>query len=417
MDKIKAPRGAPDVLPPTSELLAEVEGLARTLFDRYGYRRIDVPVFEQTELFVRSVGEGSDIVRKEMYSFTDRSGRPLTLRPEGTASVVRAFVEHRLDGSMPLPVRLSYLGPMFRYERPQSGRNRQFLQAGVECIGSSSPVVDAEVILLGTEFFKGLRLGVELLLNTMGCAKDQAAYGPHLVRMLDARFEDLCPDCHERLKTNPLRVFDCKVPECQALVRSADIEPINELVCDDCREHHEHLQQILEAMGVAWRDAPDLVRGLDYYTRTIFEFDLSALGARSAVCGGGRYDGLVEELGGPALPAVGLAIGIEPTMVALRGREEDAAWKPDVCIMYLSSQLAPIAMALARDLRAAGKRVIVTDDGTRSLKSQLRTADRTGARRAVILGPDEMQRGVATVRDLESKSQEEVPLGEVVAQC
>lgn len=414
MTRFKAPRGAPDVLPPASELLAEVEALARVLFDRYGYRRIDTPAFEHTEVFLRTVGESSDIVRKEMYTFFDRSGRSLTLRPEGTAPVVRAFVEHNLAGSMPLPVRLSYLGPMFRYERPQSGRTRQFLQIGVEALGSAAPAVDAEVIVLAAELFAGLGLAPELLLNSMGCRADQQAYARSLQEMLAPHGDAMCDDCEQRLRTNPLRVFDCKVPGCREILASGEIVAISESLCEDCTAHFEAVQRILEALGVAWRNDPSLVRGFDYYTRTVFEFDLASLGSRSAVAGGGRYDGLVEELGGAPLPGVGLAVGVEPTMVALRSRREPSGWTPDVFVAWLADDLAPVAMALSRDLRAAGLRVTTADDASRSLKAQLRTADRMGAARVVILGPDEVGRGAAAVRDLGAQTQEEIPLTDVV---
>lgn len=412
MTRAKAPRGVPDILPPASELLSELEDRARVLFDRYGYRRIETPVFEHTEVFIRTIGESSDIVRKQMYTFTDGADRSLTLRPEGTAPVVRAFVEHRLDGTMPMPARLYYIGPMFRYERPQKGRQRQFFQIGVEAVGSASPVVDAEVIMLGVEFFRGLGLEPELLLNSMGCAADRERYAPQLRADLADRADDLCDDCLERLKTNPLRVFDCKNPDCQKVLRR-DVQPISEFLCADCTVHYRGVQEILEALGVAWTSAPELVRGFDYYTRTVFEYDLASLGARSAIGGGGRYDGLVEEFDGPPLPGVGLAVGVWPTMVALTElRGEIEGWTPDVYVAWLEG-LAPVAMATALDLRNAGLRVTVSDE-TRSLRAQLRAADRYGAARAVILGPDEVRRGVATVRDLAAGTQDEIPLKDLV---
>lgn len=386
---------------------------ARSLFDRYGYRRIELPIFEHTEVFDRSVGQGSDIVvQKQMYTFTDPRGRSLTLRPDGTAGTVRAFVEHRLDGSMPMPVRLWYFCPFFRYERPQQGIDRQFFQVGVECIGTASPVADAEVIALGVQFFESLGLQPHLLLNSIGCPEDRQRYIPALREALGDRIEDLCDDCHRRLGSNPLRMFDCKVAADRRIMRGDEIPRISEFLCDACKEHHAALQRILEALGVPWKDAVDLVRGLDYYTRTVFEFDLPSLGTRTSLGGGGRYDGLVEELGGSPTPALGFAMGVTRILEALRGSKDPAGWRPDVYVIWLEG-LAEVATAAAIDLRRAGLRVVCADEA-KSLRAQLRVADRMGAVRAVILGPDEVQRGVATIRDMTTGDQREVALSGLV---
>ncbi len=409
MTKQKGPRGAADILPPDSELLSELEDKARSLFDRYGYRRVEIPIFEHTEIFDRSVGASSDvIVQKQMYTFQDAGGRSLTLRPEGTAGVVRAFLEHRPDASLGLPLRLFYMGPFFRYERPAKGVERQFYSAGVECIGSGSPVVDAELIALGAQFFASCDLRPELLLNSIGCPQDRERYFPVLRASLAEHIDDLCDDCHRRLETNPLRVFDCKVPSDQKIIRK-HAPTIREFLCEECKEHHAAVERILETLGIAWKDAPDLVRGLDYYTRTVFEFVDPAV---RTLLAGGRYDLLVEQLGGSPTPAVGFGLGLSRTMAAMRGRAP-AAWVPDVHVIWLKEDLAEVAIATAMDLRNAGLRVTLSD-AARSTRSQMNEANRLGARRVVILGPDEVAKRVATVRDMESGEQREVALDYLV---
>lgn len=409
----KAPRGAPDVFPPTSDVVERLESVARELFRVFGYRRIDTPVFEHTEVFARGLGESSDIVSKEMYTFQDRSERSLTLRPEGTAGVVRAYVEHGLHQQIPQPARLFYMGPMFRYERPQAGRKRQFLQFGPEAIGSDSPVVDAEIILWGVRFFAAAGLQPELLLNSMGCPADREAYGPLIRAALSEHSEEMCDDCIKRLETNPLRVFDCKVESCRDIIDSVDVVPLSETLCADCREHHRAVQSNLEVLGVRWKDAPKLVRGMDYYTRTVFEFDMVELGARSAVAGGGRYDGLVELFGGQPTPAVGMAVGVEPTLVALSQLGEFEAPRPDIYFGFLSEELAGVSMALSMDIRSAGL-VCITSDGSRSAKSLLRSAARHNAKFVVIFGERDAEAGAVQVKNLDTGEQTEVALDGVV---
>jgi histidyl-tRNA synthetase len=408
-DRVKAPRGAPDLLPPDSELLSELEGNARLLFDRYGYRRIELPVFEHTELFERTVGEGSDVVvQKQMYTFPDAADRLLTLRPEGTAGAVRAFIDKRPDNTLGAPVRLYYMGPFFRYERPGKGTDRQFFVAGVEVFGSPSPVLDAETIALAAQFFDAAGVKPTLLLNTLGCPDDRPAYLEELRKSLADHVDELCDDCHRRLEVNPMRCLDCKVPEDRKLVRK--LAPvIKDWVCADCKEHHTTVERILESLGIPHQDDPYLVRGLDYYTRTVFEFVVEGLPTLGA---GGRYDLLVEQLGGPATPAVGFGIGLTRTMAALKDRE-GASWHPDAHVIWLPDVLPDIAMALALDLRTAGLRVTVSDEA-KSMRSQLRHVDRLGAKVAVILGPDEVSRQVAKVKNMESGTEREVPFGELV---
>jgi len=409
LTKTKGPRGAGDILPPASELLTELEDTARVLFDRFGYRRIETPIFEHTEVFQRAVGETSEVVlEKQMYTFNDARGRSFSLRPEATGGIARAVVEHNLAKSEALPLRLSLMGWMFRYERPQKGRTRQFHQIDAEVIGSAEPTIDAELIVLASQFFDAIGLAPRLHLNSMGDSADRERYFPVLREAIGDRSEDMCDDCHVRLKNNPLRVFDCKVPGCRKILRGDDIPPITEFLCEECRTHYAAVQETLEAVGVAWIDDPHLVRGFDYYTRTVFEFDLEGFGARSVVCGGGRYDGLVELLGGPPTPAAGFAVGTEPVMVALREARKADARGPDVFVAWMTG-LASVAMATALDLRKAELRVVVSD-APRSLKAQLRSADRLGAQRVVILGPDEVSKRVATVRDMASSEQREVAL-------
>jgi histidyl-tRNA synthetase len=404
MARFKAPRGVPDVLPPTSELFSEVESLARRLFESYGYRRIETPVFEHTDLFARTAGESSDvIVQKQMFTFPDARGRSLTLRPEGTAGVVRAYVEHHPDQTLGSPVRLWYSGPFFRYERPAKGVDRQYFSVGVECIGSASPVTDAEVIALSTQFFSAAGLSPQLQLNTIGCPEDRKRYFPALREALEPYIDEMDDDCHRRLETNPMRVFDCKVPHDRKIVRE-HAPTIREYICAECKEHFAAVESMLEALGIAWTDAPDLVRGLDYYTRTVFEYVVPNFPSPG---GGGRYDLLVEELGGPTTPATGFGLGLSRT-VTLLSEGYEPTWYVDAHVVWLEG-LAEIAMATAMDLRRVGLRVTMSDEA-RSLRSQLREADRLSARRAVILGPDEFAKRVATVRDLGSGEQREIAL-------
>ncbi len=411
----QAPRGVPDLLPPSSELLTSLEDAARSLFERHGYRRIETPVFEQTEVFQRAAGDASEVVLdKQMYTFTDRRDRSFTLRPDATAGIARAFIEHELGKKQALPVRLSMMGWMFRYERPQKGRTRQFHQIDAECIGSAHPIVDAELIGLASQFFAAVGLEPQLYLNSMGHPEDRVRYFEVLRQALEDKIDDLCGDCHVRLVKNPLRVFDCKVASCQKILRGGDVPLITEFLCDECRAHFDSVQEILETLGIVWKNDPHLVRGFDYYTRTVFEFVLEGFGARGTICGGGRYDGLIELLGGASTPAAGFAVGTEPVMVALREQRELEVVRPDVYVVWLEG-LAGIAMATAFDLRAAGLAVIVSDE-PKSMRAQIRAADRSGAAHAVILGTDEVGRGMANIRDLRAGDQREVALGQLVGE-
>ncbi len=407
-DRIKAPRGAPDALPPSSELLSQLEANARAMFDTYGYRRVDTPIFEHTELFARTVGAGSDVVvQKQMFTFEDAAKRSLTLRPEGTAGVVRAYIDKRPDNMLGSPVRLYYIGPFFRHERPAKGVYRQFISAGVECIGSASPVLDVEVIALAAQFFAAAEVSPTLLLNTIGCPNDRPAYLDALKKSLEDHYDELCDDCHRRLETNPMRVLDCKVPGDRKIVRK--VAPIiTDYICAECKEHHATVERMLESLGIASKSDPFLVRGLDYYTRTVFEFVVEGFPTLGA---GGRYDLLVEQLGGPSTPAVGFGLGLTRTMDAIGERE--SGWRPDVHLAWLADVPPEVALATAMDLRKAGLRVTVSD-AARTMRSQMREADRLGAIKVVILGPDEVSRRVAKVKDMGSGDERDVAFDDLI---
>jgi histidyl-tRNA synthetase len=408
-DRVKAPRGTSDLLPPESELLSEFEEAARTLADLYGYRRIESPIFEHTDLFERTVGESSDVVvQKQMFSFPDGRGRSLTLRPEGTAGAVRAYIDKRPDTTLGSPVRLWYIGPYFRYERPAKGVERQFRQFGVECIGSAAPALDAEVIALAVQFYEAIGVKPTLLLNTIGCPNDRSDYLQALRASLSEHVDDLCDDCHRRLETNPMRVFDCKIAADQKIIRK-HAPVIRDFICAECKEHHAIVERILESLGIASKDDPYLVRGLDYYTRTVFEFVVDGL---PSLGGGGRYDLLVEQLGGAATPALGFGLGLTRAMLA---REAESTWSVDVHVIWLADVLPEIALAIALDLRKRGLRVTFSDEA-RSMRSQLNEANRLGASRVVILGPDEVSRSVAKVKEMASGDEREIALKDLVGE-
>lgn len=407
----RAPRGTRDVLPPQSWAWQEVTRLAMDTFGRSGYAPAETPAFEHTEVFERGVGQDSEVVTKQMYTFTDRGGRSLTLRPEGTAPVVRAVLEHGLERG-PLPVKLAYAGPMFRQERPQKGRYRQFFQVGIEAIGSSEPAVDAEVIEIGVRFLREAGVEARLHLNSIGhVAPDcRTAYIEILVAFLRDRAGDLAEEDRERVDTNPLRTFDSKEPATRAVM--IDAPRIADHLCPACKEHHDEVKALLESLGIAFTEDATLVRGLDYYTRTAFEFVGAALGAQDAVGGGGRYDGLAEALGGASLPGIGFALGLDRILLSAgeaRGRPPIAAY-----VVALGDAARRAALPLATRLRTAGLGAEL-DLAGRSMKGQMKDADRHGARFAVIVGDDELAAGEATVKELASGEQRRVPLDDLEA--
>lgn len=413
---IKAVRGTRDLLPPETALWNFVESTAREVFRTYNFQEIRTPIFEETQLFARSVGEETDIVSKEMYTWEDRGraasekGQSLTLRPENTAGVVRAYIEHKL-WERPGVQKLYYIGPQFRRERPQKGRYRQFYQVGAEAIGpptagSESPLRDAELLEMLATLLD--RLGIRnwtLELNSVGCANDRKTYDEALRQALDPVKARMCVDCQRRAVTNPLRVFDCKVPEDQPIIET--LPRISQYLDEPCRAHFNAVQEILKAVGVPFVLNDRLVRGLDYYTRTAFEFTHGALGAQNAILGGGRYDGLSESLGGPQAPGIGFAIGEDRVVLALQEAARQVAKPADVYIAPLGEGMNREAARLARELRQAG---IVVDVGEESfrLKKSLETAARLGARFALIVGENEVQSGMFALKHLASGQQESV---------
>lgn len=406
------PRGTNDILPGEVEKWQQLEEILRQTAGLYGYREIRTPVFEHTELFQRGVGETTDIVEKEMYTFMDRGQRSLTLRPEATASVVRAFVENKLFAE-PQPTKLYYIGPMFRYDRPQAGRYRQFHQFDVEVLGSNEPMVDAEVIAMAMDIYRRLGLkGLQVELNSVGCPVCRPVHRQALLEFFGAKKSRLCPTCQDRYQRNPLRILDCKSPVCQEL--AAEAPNIDRHLCPNCASHFEAVCEQLEALGVPYRLNPRLVRGLDYYVQTAFEIVAEGIGAQSSVGGGGRYDGLIEQIGGPALPGIGFALGMERILLAMekQGIKLTREAPIDVYIAPLGDKAQIPAALLAQILRQAGL-AVERDYLRRSLKAQLKAADRFKVKYSVILGDDEVLNKQAVLRDMQDSSQMVLDLDDV----
>jgi len=411
--EIKAPRGTYDILTPDSAAWHYLEGVLRSTAELYGYREVRTPMFEHTELFERGVGSSTDVVSKEMYTFFDRSQRSLTLRPENTASCVRAFIEHRVYSGM-LPVKWYYIGSMFRYDRPQTGRFRQFNQFGVEVFGSRSPGLDAEVIILLVHILANLGLDeYELHLNSVGCPECRAIYREKLIAHITPVKESLCDDCQQRYLVNPLRVLDCKNNKCHKSIEG--YPTLAEHLCDNCREHYSRVQEILANHGIDYLHDDNLVRGLDYYTNTAFEIHIPGIGAQSAVGGGGRYDGLVEECGGPPTPGVGFAMGLERLLLALSQIKAEEASNAglDVFVITTGEDYDDLAFKVVQELRLAGI-IADKDHNTRGLKAQMKYADRLGATLAVIIGDDEVRNYQLTIRKMSTGEQESVVLSEAI---
>ncbi len=398
--KISSVKGFHDVLPDECARWNWIESRARELFARYNFAEIRIPIVERTELFGRSIGETTDIVEKEMYTFADRDGSSLTLRPEGTASVVRAYVEHALQLREAV-AKLFYLGPMFRRERPQKGRLRQFSQIGVEVIGRDDAAIDAEVLLLLGDLLAALQIrGAQIELNSLGDAACRPGYRAALLAYGEAHRADLCDNCSRRLTRNPLRLLDCKDRACRET--TADAPVMLDHLCDPCRAHFDTVRAILAREGVEPRLNPRMVRGLDYYVRTAFEVVAAGLGAQNAVGGGGRYDGLVKDLGGPDAPGIGFALGIERLVLAMVDATAAGPLPPEVFVAPLGAAAEAEAMHLAHQWRQDGIRVDMAS-GRKSLKSQMRLADKAGARYVLILGEDELAARALTVRDMVAK--------------
>ncbi len=408
----QAPRGTTDILPQEQPYWRFVEQKAVSVCQLYGYERIDNPAFEDTGLFVRTVGSGTDIVEKEMYTFEDKGGDSITLRPEGTAPVCRAYLEHGLH-NLPQPVKLYYLASIFRYERPQAGRYRQHHQFGYEAIGDDDPVLDAEVIDMAWQLFLSLGLKrLSLNLNSIGCKECRPGYLARLKEYYADHIGELCPDCKVRLERNPLRLLDCKNRVCQQMAES--VPKSIDYLCPPCEEHFSQLKKYLGLLSLPFVVDHLLVRGLDYYTRTVFEVQPEKGGAQSTLGGGGRYDDLIEELGGKPAPAVGFAAGIERIILNLKkqGVAVPTLPGPQVFIAYLGEAAGDEAMKLASALRRADVGVIESTGG-RSLKAQLRQADNLGVRHTVIIGEQELQAGMAVLRDMTTSEQKDVPFDQL----
>lgn len=405
--QIKAPRGTYDILPPDSLKWHYMERIMMETAELYGYQEIRTPIFEHTELFERGVGETTDIVSKEMYTFTDKSERSLTLRPEATATCARALIEHSIYGGV-MPVKWYYLGPMFRYDRPQTGRYRQFRQFGVEVFGSNSPYLDAEVIILLVDILN--RLGLkeyELHLNSVGCPDCRQVYRDKLIAHITPVTDKLCKDCQVRYTKNPLRVLDCKVESCHTAI--ADYPIIKDSLCRGCETHYETVKKVINDNNINFIHDDNLVRGLDYYTNTAFEIHIPGIGAQSAIGGGGRYNGLVKACGGPDVPGVGFALGMERILLALESINGELVDNSlvDVFVIAKGAELEAISMQLVNKLRKAN---IKTDKdyADRSIKAQMKHANRLGAKIAIIIGEDEVNNNYFTVRDMAKGEQLQV---------
>lgn len=404
---VQALKGFKDILPDEVGIWQHIEAVARDIFHRFGFAEIKVPILEKTELFVRSIGEATDIVEKEMYTFTDRNGAMVTMRPEGTASVLRAFVENSLHAKQPL-VKLYTVGPMFRHERPQKGRLRQFHQLSVEALGNDNPRLDAEMMAMARLVLTELGVKASLEVNSLGCPACRPVFKKKLVDFLRQYAGQVCDDCERRRETNPLRVLDCKSQKCREKYSGAP--SILDNLCPACQEHFEQTKAGLALLDTPYMVNPFMVRGLDYYTRTTFELVTDALGAQSAVGAGGRYDGLVEQLGGPKLPGIGFAMGMERLVLLLQqsGSAPEAA-ATDLFIAALGEEPGNKAFQLAHHLRLLGKRVAFDLEG-RSLKSQMKQASKCQARYTLILGEDELAKSEAPLRYMADGQQQTIPL-------
>lgn len=405
----RAPRGTNDCLPADSIKWQYAEKKMLETASLFGFSEIRLPVFEHTEVFTKSVGDTTDVVQKEMYTFLDKGGRSITLRPELTAGVVRSVIEHGLLAG-PMPLKVCYIGGCYRYEKPQAGRLREFHQFGIECFGAQSPAADAEVIMLADTLLRSLGLkSYSLHINSIGCPECRKNYHAALKEYFKSKSDSLCKTCIERLDRNPMRILDCKCPECAAVAANAPV--VLDYLCDECKEHFEGVKAHLSAAEIEFSVDPQIVRGLDYYTKTVFEFVSTSLGAQATVCGGGRYDGLVEQMQGPATPALGFGMGIERLLMIMEA--ENAAIPEtataDVYIAPMGSAAALKASALCRKLRDEGF-IALTDITGRGLKAQMKYADKVGAAFTVVLGDDELENGKAKIKNMKTGEQCEFSL-------
>ena len=407
MQLITAVRGFKDILPEETGKWQFIESKAREVFTAFGFREIRIPILEKTDLFKRGIGESTDIVEKEMYTFLDRGEEYLTLRPEATASVIRAYLEHSLHAADPV-AKLYTIGPMFRRERPQKGRFRQFHQIDVELLGLEDPRTDAEIMLMLIHFLKSVGLSEPSLeINTLGCYSCRPAFREAIMNFLKGKEEQLCGDCQRRIHTNPLRVFDCKNEDCAEIIREAP--QLLQYICDDCRDHFEQIQSALRTFSLPFKINPRMVRGLDYYTKTAFEVTTEFLGAQNAIVGGGRYDGLIKELGGPDIPGIGFAVGFERLVAMLPADPASFRRDPQLFVAALGPEAQKYAFPLCNRLRMKGI-LAEMDYLGKSLKSQMKRADKLHCRYALILGDRELSTGKLELRDMETGSQEPIQL-------
>ena len=409
----RAVKGTNDILPSDSHNWQFVEGKMLEVASLYGFKEIRVPVFEHTEVFLRSVGDTTDVVQKEMYTFDDKGGRSITLRPELTAGVIRSAIENGIVNGA-LPAKVCYIGGCYRYEKPQAGRLREFHQFGVECIGAASPNADAEVIALARQVLSSVGIEkISLEINSIGCPECRKAYHAALKEYFSSNIDDLCGTCKERLDRNPMRILDCKSPVCSGIAAKAPV--VLDFLCDDCREHFEQVKAHLTAQGIEYTVNPHIVRGLDYYTRTVFEFVSGDIGAQSTVCGGGRYDGLISQMGGPSVPSLGFGMGIERLMLVLKNQDAELPDAPttDLYIATMGEKAKLKATALCAELRQEGYKA-QTDICSRGLKAQMKFADKIGAKFTVVLGDDEIENGKAKLKDMAEGTETEIKIDELV---
>ncbi len=405
----KAIKGTKDVLPKDVHKNQYIEATALDIASKFGYKEIRTPVFEHTELFQRGVGDTTDVVQKEMYTFDDKGGRSITLRPEGTAGAVRSYLENGLCNEA-LPQKVCYLISCYRYEKPQAGRLREFHQFGVECFGSASPLADAEIIALAKSLFDTLGVkDLSLEINSIGCPACRAEYHKALKEYFSSRKDELCDTCKSRLDRNPMRILDCKSPICHEIAEGAPV--VIDYLCDECKEHFENVQKYLKAQNIEYTINPQIVRGLDYYTKTVFEFVSNSIGAQGTVCGGGRYDGLVEELGGQHTPSLGFAMGIERLMLLMeaQGCEFPEAEKPDLFIVALGEKATLKAVEIAKDMREEGFSALL-DLNQRSVRAQMKYADKLGAKFNVVIGDNEVEAKTAKLKNMQTGEETEINL-------
>lgn len=410
----KAIKGTKDVLPKDVHKNQYIEATALDIASKFGYKEIRTPVFEHTELFQRGVGDTTDVVQKEMYTFDDKGGRSITLRPEGTAGAVRSFLENGLCNEA-LPQKVCYLTSCYRYEKPQAGRLREFHQFGVECFGTASPLADTEIIALAKSIFDTLGVrDLSLEINSIGCPKCRAEYHKALKEYFASRKDELCDTCKGRLDRNPMRILDCKSPICHEIAQGAPV--VIDYLCDECKEHFEKVQKYLDAQNIEYKINPQIVRGLDYYTKTVFEFVSNSIGAQGTVCGGGRYDGLVEELGGQHTASLGFAMGLERLMLLMeaQGCEFPQAEKPDLFIVALGEKATLKALEIAKDMREEGFSALL-DLNQRSIRAQMKYADKLGAKFNVVIGDNEVENKIAKLKNMQTGEETEINLDTFVS--